>query len=293
MGVNGNNDVPPLGDSTTVDARRFSSSDTNSNFNPPANLSKLFKFGTNSISLQSQGMAIGNPNVDAEFATKPFTFSTKPSILQQKYMDIDKSFTVDFWYYMNGTVPTASCPIAEYRFFRSRAVGGVQEPQYANGIFWQLTTKPLSTTSAYIYLKSSHTKVGTTHPGMTTYAYSTTMININTWNHIAITYDSATTKMVLYVGGVPSVMSLLIEPLIPQSGLSLFLGGSCLTASFDRFSNTAFGWIPIYSGGTILFTDHGTAMMDEFRISQGIKYTAKFTPPTVTAKSDLGPPAKF
>jgi hypothetical protein len=296
VGINGNNDGPPPTGATTYDARRMwntaREASTYTQPNPSATLLKNAKFGTWCFNLNLQGAVIGNPNLT--FANNTFT-STLPSFLQQKYMDTDKSYTVDFWFYVDNSATIPQGIIAEYRYYTCIDKTGANIS--AATAQWQINVlkNTANTATFFITLKSELAVVSASGgiAGYSAYNINPTALAAATWHHVAITYDKDTREMNLYVNGEKSKFPFKLgTPAVKRNGLSLFLGGQ-MTTGFWTTLNGYTGW---QTNPTALISKNfvdigGPCRMDEFRISQDVMYTGPFTPPTTSAKNDLGPPA--
>lgn len=85
-----------------------------------------------------------------------------------------------------------------------------------------------------------------------------TELKQNEWQHLAVTYDKANRKMVLYLNGVKDGETTINFDMVnPDTGIYNFTVGNWFSNSYQCMS-----------------------YIDELRISKGIRYTGDFTPPT-------------
>ena len=91
-------------------------------------------------------------------------------------------------------------------------------------------------------------------------ATSTISANLNSWNHVAVVRDSATTVK-LYVNGV--------------------LGATATIASTSTFVDTQFSQNPTVGAKTNTVSEYFAGYISDLRVTKGIaRYTTTFTPPT-------------
>lgn len=85
-----------------------------------------------------------------------------------------------------------------------------------------------------------------------------TELKQNEWQHLAVTYDKANRKMVLYLNGIKDgEITNSFDMVNPDTQIYKFSIGSWFDSNYYCYSN-----------------------IDEIRISKGIRYTENFTPPT-------------
>ena len=168
---------------------------------------------------------------------------------------LNQSFTIEAWVYWRGKYDNAVATSDQYQRIFDFGMSGdpVTQP-------WMFLT-PYSTFGGGNGVQFAISTNGLTSPQ---YIISASPLTTNQWHHIAVTLDNATNTATMYVDGT-SVAS------------------GIITLRPDDLGATNQNWL-----GISQFNSNApfNGIIEEFRISNNVRYTSAFTPATIPFTTD-------